>query len=752
MMKSALSYHERTVLVATAVFFVTLLAQARMGKEERSAIEEQKSGVILGKVVDIETKEPLGWTPVLLLETNKAVTAHEDGTFHFHNVPPGTHSLKTFRLGYESLIRRITVAERETVIVTLELKSSPLSTETVLVLGVANGKASSVKPTEIITGKQLQQQLGRTLAETLSKESGISQRTMGPAPARPVIRGLGGDRLLILEDGGRTGDISATAPDHAVVVDPLTAERVEISRGPAALRYGPNALVGTINVVRGQIPSEPIHHVHGNLMVHGETVNGGLAGGGAVSVPLGAIVLRADGSMRNATDISVPNGVLRNTYYRNLAGSLGASRFDDWGHLGLAAGIYRSQYGIPGGFVGAHPNGVKIELERAHLRAKAEVLVSSSPFRLLEAEFALTDYYHRELEATGVLGIEFGVLTYSGEVIAQTRPWGFFSGGFAGISGEYRDFASGGFSFTPPTREQNLAAFLLQEADLGLLSLKIALRADTRLVHPEEEFESKRIGLIRSRRFSDLSGSLAGVFHLRSSLFAGITFTRSIRPPSVEELYSEGPHLAAYSFEVGNPELDLERGLGLEVFLRYTGHDALSQVTVFHNDLQGYIFPRNSGQINFRTLLPIYRFTGLGAAMSGVELSAEARVVGSFVAGASLNYVRGSLKESQSPLPMMPPLGAKIDLRYSTSTFMAGVVARMAAAQNRIDQFEQPTAGYTVIDGIAQYQVGTGAVFHTFVLTAENVLNTEYRVHLSRVKSIMPEPGRNLKLLYKLVF
>lgn len=752
-MKTIRSSNNRgPVLAAIAVCFAVLLAPAHAGEVRPLPMEGQKSGVILGKVVDIDTKEPLGWTPVLMLEMNKAATAHDDGTFHFHAVPPGTYSLKTFRLGYEGLIRKVTVAERETVHVTLELKSSPLSRETVLVLGVVEGKASAVSPIDIITGKQLQQQLGRTLAETLSKEAGISQRTMGPAPARPVLRGLGGDRLLILEDGGRTGDISATAPDHAVVVDPLTAERVEITRGPAALRYGPNALAGTINVVRGQIPSEQVHHVHGNLMVQGESVNGGLAAGGAVSAPLGSSVLRADGSLRTAADIKVPNGVLRNTYYRNLAGSLGVSHFGDWGYGGVAGGVYVSRYGIPGGFVGAHPNGVKVEIERTHFRAKAEMIEFSSWFSLTEVEIAFTDYYHREIEAGGMLGIEFGVLTYSGEVVAHTKPWSLFSRGFIGISGEFRDFASGGFSFTPPTREQNAAAFLFQEVDFGRLSVAFALRVDTRLVRPEEERESRRIGLMQSRRFTDFSGSVGGVYQVGSSVFAGLTMMRSIRPPSVEELFSEGPHLAAYSFEVGNPGLGLERGVGIELFVRYSGKEVNSQLTLFQNNLSGYVFARNTGQINFRTLLPLYQFTGSGAVMTGAEYSAEARVIGSFVASASLSYVRGTLKGSQSPLPMMPPLGGKIDVRYSTSALMAGIVGRIAARQNRIDQFEQPTPGYTVLDGIVQYQFATQSVFHTFVLTAENVLNAEYRVHLSRVKSVMPEPGRNVKLLYKLVF
>lgn len=712
---------------------------------------DRPSAVLSGTVIDAETREPVGWTSVLLLEINRYVTAHENGFFIFPNLPPGRHTLKTYRLGYHQLIRTVTLTDRETLNVVLELRSTPLTTETIVIVGDPAGANGSVlKPVEVLTGKKLQQQLGRTLAETLSKEPGVTQRTMGPAPARPVLRGLGGDRLLILEDGGRTGDISATAPDHAVVIDPLTADRIEIIRGPAALRYGPNTMGGTINVVRGQIPSNNVGHLHGNLNLQAESVNRGFSGGGAVTGPVGPFAFRFDGSGRSASDIATPGGRLLNSSYRNYNASAGLSFVEEWGYAGIGGGTYVSRYGIPGGFVGAHPKGVRIELDRQHVQARTEWFEPFSWARRVEAEIAFTDYFHQEFESGGSVGIEFGVLTYSGEIAAQTPGWGPFSAGFIGLSAEYRDFAAGGFSFSPPTEEQNIALFLYEEVPLGALTLQGAVRYDVRRVRPREK-DSPRIGLIRERRFGDVSGALSAVYDFGGNVLGGWTIMRSFRAPSVEELFSEGPHLAAYSFEVGNPAMDAEAGWGTEAYVRFAGEQARGQATFFYNTIAGYIFPRNTGQINYRTLLPVYQFTGLSADFVGAEIVGETSVFSPLLAGFSVSSVHGTLRSTRSPLPMIPPLSGKVDVRYSSAQLSAGVVGRLAARQNRVDQFEQPTAGYAILDLIAQYQFSTASMFHTFVLNIENVLNREYRMHLSRVKSIMPEPGRNVKLLYKLL-
>ncbi len=710
-------------------------------------------GVLIGRVVDQDTHEPLGWTAVLITELNRSAVAHEDGRFRFLNLPSGEFSLKCLRLGYQTTVYRLTILADDTVEVLVEMKSSPLTTETVVVVARRAGSLSTViRPDEVFAGRKLQQQLGRTIAETVNNEPGIAQRTMGPAPARPVIRGLGGDRLLILEDGGRTGDLSATASDHALAIDPMTAERIEVIRGPAALVYGPNTLGGVINVVRGQIPSNPIDHWHGHIGVQGESVNEGMSGGAAITGPVGPFVMRVDGIARRARDIGTPQGKLRNSNINTQNGSFGVSNISEWGYGGVSVNAYRSKYGIPGGFVGAHPFGVRIDMRRTHYEARFEVL---SPFplaRRVEAAGNFTEYFHQEFEANGTIGTEFGVLTYHAGAMAFLEPWSIFTNGITGVWSEYRDFAAGGFIFTPPTKEYTAAAFLYQEVPLDDLTVQAAARFDVRVVDPGDPRESRRIGTIAKRTFANVSAGVSAIQNLNAGWFGGVSLMRSFRAPGIEELYSEGPHLAAYSFEVGNPDLGEELGFGAEIFLRHVGASGRTQLSLFRNDIAGYIFPRNTGQTNVRTLLPVYQYSGRGALMYGGELAFDWRLVSSLSISGSVSYVHGSLKDTRTPLPMMPPLHGKMNARWSVGDFSIGTALRGAAKQDRVDEFEEPTAGYLVLDAFAQYQVMKAGILHTFVMTVENVMNREYRMHLSRVKSIMPEPGRNVKLYYRLYF
>jgi iron complex outermembrane receptor protein len=735
---------------------VALLASLTVlvaGAAEAARVPDKGKAVLRGRVMDAETGEALGWTALLIMELNRSAVAHEDGAFRFSNLPAGEFSLKCMRLGYQATIYKITIAPDDTVELLIELKSSPLTTETVVVIARTAGSLSSViKPDEVFAGKKLQQQLGRTIAETVNNEPGISQRTMGPAPARPVIRGLGGDRLLILEDGGRTGDLSATASDHAVAIDPMTSERIEVIRGPAALVYGPNTLGGVINVVRGQIPSNALDHWHGHLSLQGETVNEGITGAASITGPLGPFVLRADGTTRRADDITTPVGTLTNSNIRTDNGSLGMSHIADWGYGGFSANAYRSRYGVPGGFVGAHPFGVRVDMQRRQYEAKAELVRPFSLVNRAEVSGTFTEYFHQEFESNGSLGTEFGVLTYHVGVMAFLDQWSVFSNGIAGVWGEYRDFAAGGFIFTPPTKERTLAAYLYEEVSAGDFTLQASLRFDARTVDPGETRASRLIGTVRKRTFGNVSGAAAGIYNLNSGWYGGLTFMRSFRAPGIEELFSEGPHLAAYSFEVGNPDLEEEVGFGTELFLRRVAERGRLQISLFRNVISGYIFPRNTGLVNTRTLLPVYQYSGRGALMAGGEFTFEWRLTQGLVGSGSLSYVRGSLRDTDTPLPMMPPLNGKLSLRYTTGLLTLGLVLRGSSSQSLVDEFEEPTAGYLAPDAFVHYQIMTGSALHTFALTLENISNREYRMHLSRVKSIMPEPGRSLKFYYRFYF
>jgi iron complex outermembrane receptor protein len=714
---------------------------------------EQSRGAIIGRVIDAQTSEALSQTAVLLLELNLSTIAHEDGHFSFPKVSAGSYSIKTIRIGYQSVVQTVTVERDETSHVTIRLRASPLVGEGVVVVGegVENSQGT-VRPTDVVSGRRLQRQLGRTLAETVGHEPGMSQRTMGPAPARPVIRGFGGDRLLILEDGNRTGDISATAPDHAVVVDPITSERIEVVRGPGALVYSSSPLGGVINVVRGQIPSFPSEHLHGTLSVQGESVNKGRTGGSALTGPIGPLILRLDGNIRRASDITTPVGSLLNTAISTYNTSLGGSFLLPTGYVGAAGSYYQSEYGIPGGFVGAHPKGVNIKIDKVHGEGKAELFPLDSWLYRAETQASVTRYHHREFESSGILGVEIGLLTYNVSSTFHHKPIGPFQKGLFGVWGEYRDYSSGGFSFTVPTRELSVAGFTHEEFSLEDLTIQAALRYDIRLVNPRQQFFSSRIGSIRKRTFNDISAGISATCNVGSGFFVGSNIIRTFRSPTIEELFSEGPHLAAYSYEIGNPDLHRENGWGAELFTDYSSDHGSVRAAVFGNDIESFIFPRNTGKINFRTLLPEYQFSEHGVLMYGAEMRMEWNLVSGLVTAISASYVRGELRGTGKPLPMIPPLSTRTDLRYTLDAWTFGITALAADRQTRVGEFEQPTAGYVRYDGYIQFQKPTANFLHTVVLSAENITNNEYRMHLSRVKSIMPEPARNMKLLYRVYF
>lgn len=717
------------------------------------ASAQTSRGTVAGRVLDAETQAPIEFVQVLIEEANRSSETDGWGSFLIRGIPAGDYTFKTFRIGYEQVIRTVRVERGDTLRLTLHLSSIAISAGELIVEGTREQPAQLIDAAMELEGRRLRQQLGTTIAETLDDEPGIAMRSMGPAPARPVLRGLGGERLLVLEDGERTGDLSASSADHALVVDPMTAERIEVIRGPAALVFGSNTLGGVVNVVRGLVPTAQPDAVRGVVAVQGQSVNAGVVGGGSVSVPIGAHgVVRADGTLRGAGDVRTPEGTLGNTAISTGTGSLGGSLTTSWGYVGLGVGIYDGSYGIPGGFVGAHPNGVRVEVDRRNAEFRWDVLGPFSWVRRLEFRGSYTRYHHREYEAHDVLGISYGVISYHGTLVGYTGKPGGRIRGAAGVWSAYRDFAAGGFSSTAPSVEWTGAGFAYQDLHLGTLTLQGGIRVDARDIRPKRERDSPTIGPIRERRFGGASASATVLWHPVDPLVVGWNATRSLRMPAIEELFSEGPHLAAYAFEVGNPALNAETGVGLEAFARYQGGWIRWSAAVYRNAIEHYIFPLNTGAINHRVHLPIYQYTGARALLWGGEARADVRVSRSFGVEASASAVRGTLTGLDQPIPWMPPPRASIGLRFQRDAFTAITAFRLAARQERLGPFEEPTPGFAVLDAFLQYHFTAGGALHTVDLGLENAGNATYRDHLSRVKTIMPEAGRNLKLLYRFYF
>src|SRR5699024_10210084 len=327
---------------------------------------DEKTGSLTGVITDRKTTEAISFAYLYLEEAGRTITTHADGHFKFENIPAGDYTLRVTRIGYQTVSQKVTVAPDDTTEVEISLKPTVLSSETVEVIGTANdgGGSHLEHASKTISGSELRQNLGATLAATMDKLPGVSSRSMGAAPARPVIRGLGGERVLILQDGERTGDVSAQSADHAVTVDPQAAEKIEIARGPAALIYGSNAIGGVINIVRNQISASMPGHIHGSATLQGATVN--RSGNTAVEAgfPVGSFAVQADLNYRTAGNTHTPEGILDNSSLSSTNNALGISYIRPWGYVGAASSLYLNNYGIPPNPNGGHSEGVDIEMEK----------------------------------------------------------------------------------------------------------------------------------------------------------------------------------------------------------------------------------------------------------------------------------------------------------------------------------------------------------------------------------------------------
>lgn len=720
-----------------------------------------------GRVLDAETGEPLAYVYLHMEEINRVATSDREGRFELNNIPEGNYTLVLHRIGYNDRKRSIEVDPDDPPDLEVLMNPSVLSGETVEITGRQEGlRGSHLEDASVsVVGRELRKDLGSTLAETLNKQPGFAQRSMGAAPSRPVIRGLGDSRVLILQDGERTGDVSHTTADHAVTIDPITANEIEIARGPAALAYGSNAIGGVINVVRDQIPTSRHSSVTGNASLVGSSVNTGLSGSGDIKIPLHEdFMLNLDLNGRYGEDYSTPNGKVENTFTRSSNSAAGLSYIQPWGYTGMAVTSYLTRYGIPPDPGGGHPDGVDIEMARLQAESRSEFVFDKRFFRSVEARFSYRYYNHKEFESADVIGTEYTAHTVNATVTGRHRGIGFMEEGTIGAWGEFQDYLvldrgrldAEGLSG---------AIFAIQSAHFGPWKINAGLRLNIHQARPKRERTSLVIGEIRRRTFAGLASSASLSYDIGKGWQTGASLLHSFRAPTMDELYSLGPHLAVYSFEIGNPELEPERGLASEIFLSYRGSRSRMRTTLYRNTFSNYIYPRNTGLPSSTDPdLMEYQYEAAEVLMYGAEASAEVSLTPHLSLDGMISYTFGERKldeeesditgfdGSKAPLPMIPPLSGSIGATWTPGSFSMGGRVRHSAAQERLGEFETRTPAFTLLDLHAQYRFNRAGMLHTFSIRVDNLLDEEYYNHLSRIKDLFPEPGRSVNLLYRIYF
>ncbi len=734
-----------------------------------SSAAAQETAVLQGRLLNSLSAAPVGGATVVLEELRREAISDADGLFRFDSVAPGRYHVSVRTTGYSSRRTEVTVPAPTAAPIDVFVDPDLHFQEVASVSADARSQFDAFQPTTVLAGQELTKQLESSLGATLENQPGVSVRSFGPAPSRPVIRGLDGDRVQILQDGQRPGDLSSQSGDHGVSINPSAAESIEVVRGPATLLYGANAIGGLVNVITNEIPTKPIKGSSGNFTGDLGTNAKEAGGAGHVQFGNGKLAMNVGGGGRHTDDFQTPEGTVANSHSRSAFATLGAAWTGEKAHAGASYGYDDSKYGIPvveGGTLQLTP-----KRHALTFRAGAERLEGA--FDAVRATLAHRRYKHQELE-----GEEPGTLftndTTELQLMGSHRAVGRLKGSIGGsVLGRAFD-AAGIEALSPAVDQSGFAAFVYEEVTWPHLTLQFGGRADhtnyTPLGEPERGFTNGSVSagiLLRPAAANDRLTVAASIAH-------------AARPPALEELFFFGVHHGNFAVEVGNPNLQSERALGLDLSLRWRAPRASGEVTYFRNDIRDYIFRRqidheafeerrdefvalfggrqpsghaeHEGEEGGDEEIAFVEFVGSDALLQGIEAHSDFQITSQLSAELGLDFVRGALKDEDTSLPRIPPLKVRGGLRYQRNALQAGGQISMAARQDRVSGVDTPTDGYTVLRLYGSYSFQTGGAVSTLTLRLDNVTNELYRSHLSLIKDVVPEIGRNVKLVYGVRF
>jgi iron complex outermembrane receptor protein len=749
----------RTLVRSSFVLFAVLALDASLGAQ---------TGVTFsGRLLNSLSGDPIGGATVQIDELRRQAVSAADGTFTFENVPAGTYHVSVRSSGYSSRRTEVTVGTTPADPMDLAVDPELHFEEVVSVSADApRSQFEAFQPTSVLVGQELTKQLEMSLGATLESQPGVASRSFGPAPARPVVRGLDGDRVLILQDGQRMGDVSSQSGDHGVTVNVAAAQRIEVVRGPATLLYGANAIGGLVNVITEDIPTSPIEGARGTFTADLGSAANEAAGAADLRVGNGTFALHVGGGGRRSDDVSTPEGDVDNSQSRNGFGQIGASWTGARGYFGGSYGYDDTKYGIPvveGGVIQLTP--------RRHsfsLRGGAERLEGA--FDAFRATLSVRRYEHDELEGEEV-GTAFKNDTIELELMGSHRAIGRLTGSIGGWVLDRAFDAQGAEALSPAVDQRGVAAFLYEEVTWPHVTVQFGGRVDNTRYEPAGEPE---------RDFTNASGSVGLLLRPAAAddrLTVAASLARAARAPALEELFFFGAHPGNFAIELGNPALESEQALGFDLSLRWRGSRASGEITYFRNDISDFIFRNVLDEEEFEARagefearfpgrgeegegeeeeegeeFAIVDFVGADALLQGIEAHADFTVTPRLFVEVGADYVRGSRKAGDDPLPRMPPLRLRGGLRYQYSAFQAGGEVVGTATQDRISGVETPTDGYTLLKLFASYSFQSGAAVSTITARLANATNELYRNHLSLIKDFVPEMGRNFKLLYNVTF
>lgn len=721
----------------------------------------QETYSISGEVVDATTGEQLMGANVIIVELQRGSATNRKGEFLVDKLKEGTYTLRVQYIGYMTFEQMIHIPDAAEEYLSVSLLSTPIKIDDVIVTASPIGSPLGYQAAQSYSLEELQKRTASSFGEILNWEPGLSMRSFGSAPARPVIRGFDGDRILILENGERTGDISEVTTDNVITVEPLSANKIEVVRGPASLLYGSSALGGVVNIFTEDVPTIWSRGTSGSLAFSGASMNRSGTGFGRLTYGGSSWAATGRFSYRDAGNIRSPEGELPDTYITSITGNLGTAFRNENLSGGLSFGAFDMTYGIPEK-IDDPDESVEIRLNRYNLQGNVN-WNRKGLFDNVELRFNGSRYSHKEVEMktepdeTIDEDVELDILQYSvsSTLTLRHRGTGIIERGALGVYGYFRDVTVGGDeALTPDSRSNFIALFLFEELHVSdLVHLQIGSRVEVQdlQIRENELFP----GLNERRTTTTFSGAFGINFRFSGAFEAGGQFARSHRAPLVDELYSDGPHLATGMFEIGNPDLKNEIGHGVDFFTRYHSDRIRWEIAGFYNNINNYILLQSTGEKDPGSELPVFVYEADEAVLLGGEVSLEALVTSSLRVRSSLDYVRGSRRSEEAkglPLPFIPPFRGSLDIHYETTKWWSGIFTRYAAAQNRVAPDEETTDGYILVGIEGGYRFDASGR-HIFSVRIHNLFDTKYRDHLSRVEDRnFPMPGRDINLTYRWIF
>lgn len=725
--------------------------------------------------------DPIVGATVQLLELDRVEHTGARGQFSFANVPSGTYTVFVRATGYASLTNTVTLTGEQAT-TSFDLKPAAITLKEIVISASPVPRTTRDQYQSAASKSQLDflNSAGGSFAEKISDLAGVAVRGNGSAPSRPILRGLGDNEVLVLENGLRMGDIATFDPAHATPIGALEISQVDVVRGPAAILYGPNTIGGLVNLITNLVPTVADRPLSGTVAIEGNSVDDEYAGHFTSTYTSGHQAFGVSAGGVHAQDIRIPDGTytdpasgarftldrMPQTFDRSSEAGLGYVYQGGFGTIGIGGKHYEIDYGIPG--VPPNPNWrtvppttSRITQQRNAVEARGLFTPGGALVKQWRMSGSYNDYTHAEFptveDSTGVSDPQanhFHKREFNGVLQVQHQPLGKLQGTL-GLWANIEDLTiESGQPLGPNSLTTGFAGYAYEEyLATPNTRLQAGLRFDYNRIQtrPYPQSSDSVFRTLNAARLSNaVTASVGAIEHLTPQVVGSMSLARSFRAPTVQELFANGVDAASGTYSIGSASLGPESGFGLDASLKGDFAAVALDLSPYANFINGYIygFLRGDTIQNF----PVRQFGATDARLLGFEASATLEPTTRFAVKASADYVNAEDTRRHLPLPFTPPLRGLLRGTYQDKTYSGMIEWRLAASQTRLGPGDSPTAGYAVMNVAAGVRIVQQGLVHYLSIHCDNVFNQVYRDNLSVVKDFIPQPARGVRLNYELLY